>query len=556
MAGPNSVAASSNPPGDFSPNKKAGSAAMSCQAAKPNHSPCNLKLVSLKDATGKVEVTADAKPAPPLPAALPADKQALASGHALVLEVLSAVKTSGQKFDPAKVAKITAKATYDGGPCAAQHAKNAITIEPANLEPTDPIKARTVCGATSADLSIVGHAHPMDNPSGLQRGILQFISFFDWSERYVKELTVAFHSCGMGQANPNGPLVIAVGLVRIYRDDVYELTLKGPAIGKKKVLANNDWANYSNTSVLAPGGASKMAFGSGTKESPTTTTITTTPNRVTGQPSVTMTTAPTKLDNNWQVSLKRNGVPLEMVDMFQSLIKKLVEQANGVLNLIDEIKSAIPKVGVWIDCSVSFMETELTLAWGRRRASAGWNSSRYQWLESYLDGRVKITFITFGWSLKAGFEASSSSIIDWFIKRKAFELRAIFLVTVTASVAVDAKLNLRGADLPEENGEIEPVSLTGKVEVKAGGEIKVNIAGIALVDAAVGVKLAATLKAGLKVPFDIEIDGKWGKTTFYAKFCSGSHISPEVEQDLLPGFSCPNKWRWLRHPGAGASGSW
>ena len=90
----------------------------------------------------------------------------------------------------------------------------------------------------------------------------------------------------------------------------------------------------------------------------------------------------------------------------------------------------------------------------------------------------------------------------------------------------------------------------GKVEVKAGGEIKVNLAGVALVDAAAGVKLAASLKAGFKIPFDLELNGVWGKTTFYTKFCSGSHISPELEQDLLPGFIWPEKWRWLRAPAA------
>lgn len=473
---------------------------------------CNLISATLSDVTSKRTVKAVSSQPVECHVKLPTAKRAAAGQYNMVLEVVSYVQLSNKGMSKEKTAQIQAKLEAAGG-CPTHQSVLAV-VTPLNSDRLDAVvKETTLPVGTEALLTPAKYWPPVDDP----QGVFLFSEFFMSPEKLVKELSFQFERCGVCETGT--PLARLSGLVRVYRDEQFELTVKLPPWKTKNYFKREpeEEGASKDSSTDWNGRGSSVTIDADKHIQETSST----------QKQGWVFKSEDKKTHDWEhdeveesheekidltFTFSRNGVELETLTLVTQIVQNLRQTAEKFTEALLDLEESLPKLGVSYSVNVSFLVGTLTGTWGVRPQRA-WDTPSGLWVDHYGELTLGLEIMKAEASIQFGVEASSPAILNWW-GGKTFELIALVKASVTTALALKGTFAIWGPG-GEEDGErtIATSSCNTDAEVYAHG--KVSALGFTL-EAQAGLETGLDCEAALVIPLDIKVDATLRKGVVYA----------------------------------------
>ena len=493
--------------------QEAGSPVLACPYRQNSSRPCDITQVQITDLASKRSVKTDSnRPAVCAPA-VPPEKKALAAGYHLVLETMSAVILPYKHFtEEEKVAKI--KAEVKGGEGCPDHGHILMLATPMNPDPRDDLITPTQYLIGESPIRTPAKFwEPADDP----QATFNLATFFLQPAETIKTMEFAFERCGYRLSGD--PVTSVRGLVRVYRKEEFELSIKLPPWKEKtyksrKPTGDGGYEEKQTTgSLLHPGSVeTKTVDKDGDVENSKTYS--------TGWIKKTEVTVDTetmeweKPEKNVELSfsLKRNGNELETAKLITKIIQNLRQTVDGFTEALVSIKDFVPKVGWSGSVTASLCEGEITGSWGVR-AQPDWDTPTAKWVTGYGELKFKLAVFTINASIQFGVEVSSPDILNWF-GNKAWELIAIVKASIVGKLEMEGTLPLWGPS-ELEDGKRKVESNKASIDAEVFAQVKVSIHGVVL-EVKAGFETGFDLEASFLCPFQLKLDASMRAGIVYA----------------------------------------
>lgn len=536
-------------------DKKAGASTQSCPLKENIKQPCdvgNLELIFV-DSGGKTHksVTKDnrsnrKKKIEPADFPLQDDQKYLnVANFDTVLEVIAPVIVSDATEK--KKATFTSRVTEPIGTCPKlYHPKISMRIS--GPEHNDGLQnSQSWSNQSIMPFEVYGKSMSVDNRTSRIR-LLDTLFFFENSHKpkHIKDIFVSAEGCGV-RDDGTEPNIMLKGLIRVYREDKYQLDISIPSViskgasFKKEVNAKGEvtktqatWAGKTtNVEVYGKNGDLKglAEIDEGHFTSKT--------DKINDKNEF---SSKTKLKEF--AKLTRNGRDLGALDTINKImeVRKLI--ING-FNFIDELKNAVPQVGFGWSTKLDVLSGTVGGEWGIE-AGTDHDTEAYKFVGPYGQINLSLALIKFEFEASFGIECKSPSILNWF-KNPAYEVIAKVAFKVDLDCKAETDIKLVGKDSTDKvpkigkegssnDSDFEKVlwtnSVTGKAELY--GQFKVNVYGYGM-DAKSGVVGSVTAEFKVVKPFKIRGSAKRGKGYVYAYFVhTKKKKSPPWEFELYP----------------------
>jgi hypothetical protein len=336
------------------------------------------------------------------------------------------------------------------------------------------------------------------------------------------------------------------GLLRVYRDDKFELSISTPPLFK--VAGTREAGGGKKTFETAVGNDSTKT----TKERQAdgryqiTEREKTTANVTNNKAFVTTTTTKETIGDKGQVSLsepetkrelapvvciKHNGSELaatKVLNQFLNLAATLKKLVDDILELLKKG----PKVGWSASASLSLFEGKISGEWGYRRVTA-LDSVEHKWVERYLDFTAAIYLFRLSLTGFGGIEVKSPEILMW-AEGELLELTVGLKLEITLDVKLQGTFALKGEADPDKQ---QAVNAEGTFKLYGQGvacwrghrcEVQVGVAASG--------KFKGAVYAGFSSGLGLTGQASHDKVVLYA-FWSGPgkrKRSPDFELELIP----------------------
>lgn len=343
------------------------------------------------------------------------------------------------------------------GDCPKQEHAEIIMRNP-DHETMDKLKAsQSFKQITPAPMEIYAKSLPLDDYTSVFKLSEAFYMFRDkQSAQYVKDVEVEALSCGV-RDDGEKPNKIMKGLIRIYRDDKFELKVNIPSVYSKgaafKEKRNLKGKVAYRTATVAGGETETSVFGSNGDmteyvEQDAGLFLTKTSSLDGPTNEITNTT---ELSNF--VELSRNGRPLHVVDTVNRIIHIRTLILEG-LSYLDDLKKLAPKVGFGWSVNLDVLAGNMSGNWGLQSGSK-YDTDEYKWVKSYGELNASLSIIRLGLSAFIGIECKSPGILKWF-GDPPWEIIVKVEISMELDCALDATINLTDEEV------LEKVSKVGK----------------------------------------------------------------------------------------------
>lgn len=435
-----------------------------------------------------------------------------------ILEVAVPPLTTGQT----KKFSYLAEPIIGQGPCD-KHLGMDIRVK--NMDSNDTLRSNKTNVTKFEPVFVYGKYTDADQGFAKVNGIMGlFWMFVDTSaEKYIKEADFTLKSCSSRTdgKKPNGPLT---GLVRVYRDDSFSLTFNLKSRYQYGAGAKKESGGKSETYTKKAGTKFSSSYEneqlSGLKEEShgfarnSTYTLDENGNEV-------APTGSTKF-NEKIFTIKRNGHEIDASKIINKvlLIKDLVQDA---VDIVKEIKDAIPKVGINGDVSLDFLFGSIEASWGLSKSAD--STKEYVWVEPDFKGKIKLTLIQVEAKLIVGIETVSPAFLNWW-GEPLWEFKLTISLGVNGSISISGQINVVSGSLESNGGvgfpenpvipgceykgnggkEKQVIVTEGVIKPVCEGIARVNIGGI-FAEAKVSLKGAIKVSAAIVWPFDIRYKG-------------------------------------------------
>lgn len=442
---------------------------------------------------------------------------------------------------------------------------HGLVLTPRGSETHDELKTATV---------YVNSSHPPYGIYAMSTGAddyiaktMQVIAWF-WmfidthAEEFIKTIEVEGKACGI-RTDGQKPVKSLKGLVRIYRDDFFTLSLKLPVpkLSKKSSLYKVEQSYQGSEKTHSTATYSKTTKnGLLVKES-----FTADGNKVTksyddkgayvqyeketsGYGYTKKDVHETTKDPRQEVFLetgtlviKRNGHDLDVAEKINRILE-LKRQLESGVDFLQELKSSIPKAGILVDANFEFLCGTIEAKWGLDNNAK--STTEYQWLTPKFQGELKLLICALAVEIGIGIDTVSPSILNWWGK-KAWE------IVLKVSCGFSGELSLKSSLLFDENSEfptrdVEPGCsyqgdngkekqlLVNEVEIKPTFKAvaKVNVYGIG---AEAQANLVGSFKseAAVVMPFNVRYKAELDSGKLVCHYTHGlKKPSPPAEYDM------------------------
>lgn len=533
----------------FSPNKAVGSGVTSCPAKALK--PCDAQKLIVKDAvTGRKVLTTKKRVLEKVPPTTPGWLKEPLGRHDLVLELLADYVTSSGD-PPKKKVNLSITSYYTGRCEQALHPK--ITMEA--IRGASAAETKSWNATSSPALELLARSYFLDS---------HFEGFFlapFWSFDAVKELLVTARSCGIrrgGDGTPNADLSC---LVRIYRNDLYTLTVKIPSFStlttsKSSTLNLRGETTHKREDALTVGGFKASEYshthvqnaGAGTNFTETKvggsqgagqytlltekvgtkqgTTIIEEKEQVTKRQGL-IHGSTTESDSTEKgkktilgtelasctpvISLKRNGQELD----FTGFIANLIDVWARIKKAWDELMAWVPEVGWSVKFTLSLFEGSIIGKWGNTYDKAPPETDRYLAIRTFYE--ISLALDVFNVKLEGSFgvNITSPGVLDKLLTVKTWEL--IIQVKGTISSKASISKTLKSSEGPVN----AKITSDGTVDLIA--QARATLVGVTA-DARAGATGGLTFEGELKCSFTTSMhvagEFKRKKITIYAQYTS------------------------------------
>jgi hypothetical protein len=517
-------------------NQKGGSGAKSCPLQDNTDHPCDIERLVLHGMVGgKSKVSAEClevranrrKP----PAKKPPDKDriALMDRYDLILEVPSKPVTpdsgTGHAFLALERSLI--------GDCPKDPGKHPhLQLNFVNPDPGDTVAAPATWNdpdvSSQEMLPIPPKTLPIDKRNRFFLADLRDI--FRFRQCPIKEVELRLLSCGVrAKGKPNK---FIKGLVRVYRDEEWKLSLNIPSLkkfekseaatrqyntkdGTKESTTRTEFSGDSTTTGTKGG----QAFSSQTRDGVTRDSDGSIAVEVDNyfHKQVVKVDADGNVEKSFSMKpklvLSRNGTEID----FTEILNTIINIKNLLSDGIDSVQRFVPQVGYTWSLSFSFLEGNIDMSWGVRSDPAI-SLPQYQWVSRYGDYSINVQLIRIAFNFGYGVDVTSPAILNWF-GRKAYEL----VLKIALEISLALRMSKTGTLFGPKNTDIyqkdEVVVVTGTAESKGDLYLQFTamVAGYG-VDSRAGIQAGLTISASIVVPFNVKGEFKRNQGLVYAYF--------------------------------------
>lgn len=533
---------------DFSSTVAAGSSHATCDLPPNTRIPCDVDSLELMNTVTGTGVTCNRKmTVEPADVSAPARIQNLLSQYDLVLECLADYKVYDSAMERAeeRAEKNQPKALK------LKVSRKHFGTCPLSLHPYLELKARDQRDAAEARVWLLTNpgetsifARDAQNLSGATAWISRYWTF---SSHEIKEFELVDTSCAC-RLDSHRINKEYRALVRVFQNDVYSLKVSIPPFkqfseskkAERKTLGFGDversrsssakklgeqeelssethvfnkkkGTDYTKVSVGSKEGESfhVLSESSGKKDKKDYYVDSESEVRSGGVPGLYSKSVKTELKDSTEeeasltekterstdveLILKKNGKELDFVGP----IKRILQICTDVHKLIDDIKDAIPAVGVSFNFDMSLFQGTIDATWGNQSSAlASGPSGRWIAVEPFYAVTFGLDVISVTASVIAG--------LDWTVKA-GVELASVI---VHAKISFDGKCHLGKTFTNDNSKEYAPLEMAarGRAELRAAA----SVLGHSLVDIGAGADTGVRFEGGAHISFSRcpEVEGK------------------------------------------------